>query len=388
MEPSRAPRPDAQPDPHPGADPAGRGTAHADELDLVLINALQWRPRATWTELAPALEVDAVTLARRWRRLVRDGCAWVTCYPRPAALTAADGGQALVEVAVERGAGEAVAARLAADPYAVSVDHITGTHDILVTVTAARTSAMLGYLQDRFTALPGVVGTRTHLVTRVYAEGADWRLRTLDAGQRAALVPPSPPARVEGASFSPTDPELVTALGADGRASHTELAARTGTSTTTVARRLHRLLAAGLVRMRCDMAQPLTGAPLRVTLWLRVPPTELDATARRIAALPEVRLCAGVVGAANLVVMAWLRHVADVPRLEVELLGRFPYIDVADRAVTIRADKQVGRILAADGRAVGYVPMALWDGPPVDHRWAEPAPAPAPQPDSGTPAAP
>ncbi|NUU25513.1 MAG: AsnC family transcriptional regulator, partial [Streptomycetaceae bacterium] len=252
-----------------GADDAHRGIAAVDELDLVLINALQLRPRATWTELAPILRVDAVTLARRWRRLVRDGCAWVTCYPRPGHLGAADGGLALIEVDVEHGALETATAQLADDPYAVSVERLTGGRDLLLSVMTARVEDLLAYVQDRFSEVPGIAATRTHLVTRVYAEGGGWRLRSLDAAQRAALGP-VPRERAAASGYSPADPALIAALGEDGRASHTDLAAQTRTSTTTVARRLQRLLAADLIRLRCEVAQPLSGWPIRATLWLRV----------------------------------------------------------------------------------------------------------------------
>ncbi|MCF2527941.1 Lrp/AsnC family transcriptional regulator [Yinghuangia soli] len=337
--------------------------ADADELDLVLINALQLRPRATWTELAPVLRVDAVTLARRWRRLVRDGCAWVTCYPRPGHIGDANGGLALVEIDVRRGALDEVAARLADDPYAVSVERMTGGRDLLVSLMTSRVEILLDYVQRRFTAIPGITATRTHLVTHMYAEGSGWRLRSLDAAQRAALGPPAPRSRPAPGGLGPADPDLIVALGEDGRASHTELAAHTGSSTTTVARRLQRLVAADLIRLRCEVAQPLSGWPIRATLWLRVPPAALDATARQLAAHPGVRMCAGVAGSANLMLVAWLRHVADVPRLEVELLERFGDIAVMDRAVTLRMVKQMGRILDDRGRAVRHVPMDLWDFP-------------------------
>lgn len=46
------------------------------ELDLALVNALQISPRAPWTELAKALDIDAATVARRWERLRTAGHAW------------------------------------------------------------------------------------------------------------------------------------------------------------------------------------------------------------------------------------------------------------------------------------------------------------------------
>jgi hypothetical protein len=47
---------------------ARKPRAPLDELDLALVNALQISPRAPWTEVATALEVDAATVARRWQQ--------------------------------------------------------------------------------------------------------------------------------------------------------------------------------------------------------------------------------------------------------------------------------------------------------------------------------
>lgn len=38
------------------------------EEDLALVHALQLQPRASWSVLGRALDVDPVTVARRWSR--------------------------------------------------------------------------------------------------------------------------------------------------------------------------------------------------------------------------------------------------------------------------------------------------------------------------------
>ena len=52
--------------------------ARADELDLAIVNCLQLQPRASWTLVGEALDVDPVTVARRWQRLSSAGIAWVS----------------------------------------------------------------------------------------------------------------------------------------------------------------------------------------------------------------------------------------------------------------------------------------------------------------------
>ncbi|XGU19992.1 AsnC family protein [Rhodococcus sp. 3Y1] len=48
--------------------------------DLRLLNALQIRPRASWSELSRAIGSDPVTLTRRWERLHSQGIAWIAAY--------------------------------------------------------------------------------------------------------------------------------------------------------------------------------------------------------------------------------------------------------------------------------------------------------------------
>ena len=54
-----------------------------DELDVALLDALHLNPLASFDELGTVLEVAPVTAARRWRRLVSTGRAWVSSAPGP-----------------------------------------------------------------------------------------------------------------------------------------------------------------------------------------------------------------------------------------------------------------------------------------------------------------
>ncbi len=70
-----------------------------------------------------------------------------------------------------------------------------------------------------------------------------------------------------------------------------------------------------------------------------------------------------VTGPHNLVLSVWQRSLADVQRLETALARRFPDLRVAERRVSLRTVKRMGRILDADGRAVRAVPMDIWRDP-------------------------
>jgi hypothetical protein len=58
-----------------------RRSAELDELDLLLVTALQSTPRADWQRLGQLLGTSASTAARRWARLTQAGLAWQSCHP-------------------------------------------------------------------------------------------------------------------------------------------------------------------------------------------------------------------------------------------------------------------------------------------------------------------
>jgi len=80
--------------------------------------------------------------------------------------------------------------------------------------------------------------------------------------------------------------------------------------------------------------------------------------------LREVRLCATLAGSPPLLVTAWLRDLGGLHGFEMALAGASPVVRVVERLVTLRTVKRMGRLLDADGCAVGAVPTDVW-APPV-----------------------
>ncbi|MDT0275922.1 Lrp/AsnC family transcriptional regulator [Blastococcus goldschmidtiae] len=331
-----------------------------DALDLELVNALQMRPRAPWAEVAEPLGIDPATVSRRWARLSESGAAWVTCYPGNRQIPY--GCVALVEVTCVAGSVLRVAEQVAAHPHALSVDVCSGSRDLFVTVATASVAALARYVGERLGTLPDVVRTETSLATRGYREASRWRLDSLDAAQRIALAGSRDSS--DGRTRIPEeDWELLLALGVDGRMSLTELSERTGQAQSTVRRRLDRLLASDRAVLRCDFAHVLAGWQLPAVLWLTVPAPQLHATAQRLCALPEARACWATTGPANLCLYVWLHTPQHLEQVAEHLLQHFPGLQIRDTSAVLRVIKRTGRLLDADGRCVGQVPMDLWRDP-------------------------
>lgn len=324
------------------------------ETDLEIINALQVNPRATWQEVGRVLGLDATTVARRWARLRDDGAAWVSCQP----LFRSEPALAFVEIAARPGKILQVAETLARDPEAMTVDISAGARDVLVTVSCADATHLSWYLLERLGAVTGTASVRSHLIVRAYTEASRWRLRSLTSEQSQQLLPKrvAEPAAVV---LQESDAEIVAALSADGRAPVKEVARAVGASESTVRRRLGRLVEAGLVRLRCELARELTGWPVSAWFFARVPPDRLDAAATALGRLPEVRAVLSAAGPYNLLLAVWLRSVRDGQRLETQAMQQLPYVELVDRSVVIRPYKLAGRLLDPRGYSVGTVPLAF-----------------------------
>ncbi|MGH3520042.1 MAG: Lrp/AsnC family transcriptional regulator [Haloechinothrix sp.] len=331
-----------------------------DELELKLLNALQINPRAPWTLLGEVLGVDPATAARRWAELADRGRAWIAVYP--GVDTLAETLVAFLEVDCEAGAASGVAEALVNDSRVSTIEHITGGHDLLLTVFVSDLATLSAYVLTGLGSINGVRGTRAHVATTVLAEGSKWRLRALDAEQRARLRAALP--QRSDTHVRPVDGRdnaLLIALACDGRTTYSDLAKQTGLSVSTVRRRLTSLLADRQVIVRCEVAQSLSGWPVSASLWCRVPPSTLDPVARELAGLPETRLCSAITGGPpNLLLSVWLRSVADVQRLELTLGERVPGFEVINRALALRHVKRMGRTLDSYGRATGMVPLDIW----------------------------
>ncbi|MFC1437063.1 Lrp/AsnC family transcriptional regulator [Streptacidiphilus sp. N1-10] len=328
------------------------------EDDLALTNALQVRPRATWAELAEVLGCTEATAARRWQRLSESGSAWVTAVPGPGSSACV----AFVGLLCDSGRRGEVAAALAQDPAAVTVELAAGSHDLIIEVITPDLAALSRYLLDRVDRLPGMTRSTVFLATNVVTEASRWRLDALQPSQSTALRGMSRDTKAEAGArpVSPLDQRLLLGLSQDGRRSWQHLAEQARTSPATARRRLERLLSTGEATLRCDVAGPLVRRPVTAMLWIDVPAPARDGIARQLTSLAPVRFIATIAGTHNLLVTVWLRGVEEIHRLEAELLLKHPQLTVADRTVILRSVKRMGHLLDPEGRTAGTVPLGPW----------------------------
>ncbi|MEU2907931.1 Lrp/AsnC family transcriptional regulator [Streptomyces globisporus] len=335
------------------------------ELDLALIDALQSAPRATWTELGRALDIDATTAARRWDRLRAQGLAWITAHETPRTATVA-----FIDVRCRPEEFDAVSRAVAQLPWVISVEETTGDFELLLTVTSTDLRSLGRAVHSMIGGLRGVLSTRTSLGLTAFGEGGDWRTHTIGSSSRALLQESGARGRHSYSARTrtretPHGDALRNALGRDGRLGYKELGAAVGISEFAARRRLLRMLRDQEITLRCDLAHPLAGYHAVVLYRAKVSHRLLESTATSLARLEQVRLAVAVSGSHDLLVMVWLRDLDGIAPFESALAERFPLLALADRTVVLHTLKRMGWLLDHHGRATRYIPLALPEEAPA-----------------------
>ncbi|WCT05989.1 Lrp/AsnC family transcriptional regulator [Rhodococcus qingshengii] len=323
-----------------------------DEQDLALVDALQLRPRASWSEVGRILGVDASTVARRWERLDSSGLAWMAAYTLPVDFLTAR-----VEVQCEAGTEEQLARQLAEEPWIYIIDLVTGPYELLLTVAARDAPTLASLVSRRIGRLAEVRATSTSFVLHIYRESGQWLMDALGPDQlRSLRATPDRGTRRADLRFAE---HIRQYLDQDPRISVTELSGHTGLSETTLRRRLRALEASEQFSIRCDVAQAPAGWSTIALFKLRVSPAEIDTVGRMIGALTGVRTCYALTGTANLCAQFWLHSQQEILEVEARLDRTFDQLIIVDRTVIHWSYKRLGRVLDPRGVRQRRVPVEL-----------------------------
>ncbi|WP_433660175.1 Lrp/AsnC family transcriptional regulator [Nocardia sp. CA-128927] len=268
-----------------------------DGVDTQIVQRLQLDPRISFNRVAEELGVAEQTVARRYRRLRRDGVVRVIGAVDSRALgendwiirvhCRPDGARQVAEALARRddAAWVSIAAAGAEVNFSLHPRTPQDRDDLLVQRlqrTAPVHDIAAAMILHRFVG-PGVV---------------DWRGRqVVRASENATAATDYVEADLQ---LRDEDGALLELLARDGRASFSVLARATGMSIGRVARRIAALQAAGILYFDLDIAPAALGSSLSAFLWLRVAPAQLDAVGRAIAEHDETVYAAAVTGPFNI----------------------------------------------------------------------------------------
>lgn len=144
-----------------------------DELDRAIVDLLREDARMASAEIARRLGyASRKTVTKRIRRLVQKGIIRLRVIPDPAAL----GYPITADISVETESGKVrEVARMIAELDRVSyVAIITGDRDLMAQVHATDMRDLQALITDELQAIPGVIRTRTVMLTEIVKDIDRW----------------------------------------------------------------------------------------------------------------------------------------------------------------------------------------------------------------------
>ncbi|MCX4096452.1 Lrp/AsnC family transcriptional regulator [Nocardia sp. alder85J] len=343
-----------------------------DETDRGLIHALHLDGRAPFNRIGEVLGVSTQTVARRYRRLRAGAGLRVVGLPDPGRT---GGAQWLLRLTCTPAAGQRLAQALSRRPETSWVMLTSGGTEVFLIVDAPGpdTPALLLHDLPRTSAITGI---SAHYVLHTYLGGATaWpgRLRQLGPEQQRELLAPDdsgaetggatgrtapgtrsggtagpvssadPTPAAAGRVAGPADAALFAALRADGRTTLADLAAATGWSATTVARRMGELRAGGALYFDVELDDRSLGITTRALLWAAVVPGRLDEVGHTLSQHPELAFVAATTGRTNLVAEALCPDPAALHTYLTQRLGALDAVHTLETTpvlATVKATSQ------------------------------------------------
>jgi DNA-binding Lrp family transcriptional regulator len=325
-------------------------TVTLDRLDRCLAHALQIDGRAPFSKIGEVLGVSENTVARRYRRLRSAGILRVVGVVDGLRL---DHVSWAIRLRCTPDAASAVATALARRNDTAWVSLLSGGTEIACGTLARTPAERDAFLLEKLPRSRQVVGLTAHRMLHRFAGGpAGWAgLRALSTEQAAELLV-HPVVHKEAASpidetvqLDKADHALLETLSKDGRTTHTDLAAITGWSESTVRRRMAHLRQAGILYFDVDIPPEPLGFHAEAWLWMSVKPAKLAAVGEALAQHPEVTVAAATTGPANLFAGVTCRNSRDLYRYLTERIGSLKAVRHVETAPLIRTVKRAGAIL-------------------------------------------
>ncbi|MFI6644369.1 Lrp/AsnC family transcriptional regulator [Streptomyces sp. NPDC050504] len=314
-----------------------------DELDQLLLRALQLDGRAPFSRIARDLEVSERTVARRFQRLRELGLR-VVGQPVAARLGLA---RWLLRLHCTPDAAGTIADALARRPDTYWVTLASGGTEVYCALNVRSSAQRDALLLQKLPRTPQVLSVSAHCMLHTFIGATSTWHATRHGRVRTAQAPPDPYAVDSGTPAPPplpldaTDRTLFAELARDGRASLPELAAAADRSPSSVQRHLDRLRDEGALSLAVDFDPRHLGHHMPTRIWLNVAPAHLRTVGEALATHPQIAFAAAVTGDANLVANGVFRDPADLYAYVDRRIGRLPGIQSIRTAPTLREVKRV-----------------------------------------------
>jgi Lrp/AsnC family transcriptional regulator for asnA, asnC and gidA len=139
-----------------------------DHLDAGIIQALQDDARKPFTEIAKHIGVTEGTVRNRVSRLLSDDTLRLRGTVDP--LKAGFKAPAFIQISVQPGLLDEVAAKLGAINEVSYIVATTGDHDLLIEILCRDTAHLMSLISDKIHKIAGITHTSTSMILRIYKE--------------------------------------------------------------------------------------------------------------------------------------------------------------------------------------------------------------------------
>ncbi|MGW4847811.1 Lrp/AsnC family transcriptional regulator [Nocardia brasiliensis] len=312
-----------------------------DEMDTQIVHALQFDPRVPFNRLAAELGVAEQTVARRYRRLRRDGVVRVIGAVDPRALGENDW---IIRVRCRPDGARQVAEALARRDDAAWVSIAAAGAEVSFSLHPRSAQERDELLVQRLQRSAPVHDITAAMVLHRFVgpDVIDWRGRQFARSAAGGAETEDVELRLRAEDLA-----LVELLSRDGRTGYSALARATGLTTGRVIRRIAALQAANILYFDLDIAPAALGPSLSAFLWLRVAPARLDAVGRALVEHPETDYAAAVTGPFNLYAVLTAATADDLYRYVTTKMAALDGVHSFELTPVLERCKQAGARIAA-----------------------------------------
>lgn len=312
-------------------------------LDRQIVAALQLNGRSSWKQVAAAIGASESTVTRRGQMLLERGDVFVTGVLDH--LRCGLGLSVYVRMRVRPGRALAVAEAVSNLPTPRFVTVVTGAFDVVGEFVVA-THADVMTIIDEVEHIGDVQEIESMVVIRKFTAFEEWNPTLLD--DEAVGVLRSAATVTDYAHRDWTETEQLTEqefaiaglLAGNGRASYASIAAATGISESTAARRVESLVERGCLRFRTLFEPHLVGLDLEFMLWLSIEPDKLEQVGEALAKQPTTQLLSATTGRHNLMLQGVLPGYGDLYKYTTTVIGALPGVRDADTTIQVRTLKR------------------------------------------------
>jgi DNA-binding Lrp family transcriptional regulator len=324
-----------------------------DELDQHIVMALQLNGRASWKQIAKALGATESTVTRRGQQLLTGRAVAVTGVLDH--LRCGLGISIYMRFRARPGRALELARAVAALPTARFVTLTIGSFDVTAEVVVSSHRDVMSVV-GRLERIEDVVEAQSMFVIRKFSAFEEWQPGGFDEAATTVLRSGGAVTDyahrdwVEPEQLTPQEFEIAGVLASDGRATYATVAARTGISESTAARRIESLVARGCLRFRTVFESPVIGYDVEFLLWLTVEPQRLDEVGEMVAKQPSTRYVSASTGRTNLIVQGVLPSHGDLYRYTTHAIGELPGVVSADLTLQVQTLKRAWVPIDDNGR--------------------------------------